>query len=377
MSFEKTVPDVVVIGSVLAGLTAAFELRQRGIEALILEREADVGASWMRRHPQLTLNTHRSLSALPGLAYPAGTGAFPRRDAVVAHLRAFRERHGFDIRHGVDAAAVDRAGEGFRIETNTGAIHARHVIVATGRDALPEIPRWKGIEGFAGRVIHAADLGDARVYAGKSILVIGGGNSGFDVLNHLSRVDTKQVWLSVRRGPALMAKRIAGLAVHRFSPLMAMLPTRLVDYLIAGTQRLAFGDLTRHGFPAGTADAATRLKRHKIAISVDDGAIAAVKKGRIIVVPEVREFTPTGVLLADGRSVQPDIVIAAVGYASALDSLLAPLGLPDGFGGSRPGATAVPNLWLVGMTPSLTSYFRQARLEAKHVAKAVASTRSA
>jgi hypothetical protein len=165
--------------------------------------------------------------------------------------------------------------------------------------------------------------------------------------------------------------------VHRFSPLMAMLPTRLVDLLIAGTQRLAFGDLTRHGFPAGTADAATRLKRHKIAIAVDDGAIAAVKKGRIIVVPEVREFTPTGVLLADGRSVQPDIVIAAVGYASALDSLLAPLGLPDGFGGSRPGATAVPNLWLVGMTPSLTSYFRQARLEAKHVAKAVASTRSA
>ena len=381
MSQQDAVRDVVVIGAGLAGLTAAYELKRHGIDALILERESDVGASWSRRHPQLTLNTHRSLSALPGLKYPAGTGAFPRRGAVIAHLQGFRDTHGFEIRHGVEALSASRTDATFLIETNAGAIWARNLIVATGRDAVSTLPEWKGLETFGGRILHAADFGDARAYAGKSVLVIGGGNSGFDILNHLSRVETGQIWLSLRRSPGLMPKRLGGFAVHRLSPIMAMLPVRLVDLLVSWTQRLAFGDLSRYGFPKSPADAATRLTRNKIAIAVDDGAIAAVKQARISVVPAVAEFFPSAVLLSDGRSLQPDVVIAAVGYSSGLAPLLGPLGALDENGQARMrgelGATAVPNLWLVGMKPSLTSYFLQARREAKAVAASVASARSA
>lgn len=372
------VRHAVVIGSGLAGLTAVHALRQCGIDALVLEREADVGGSWARRHPQLTLNTHRSLSALPGLKYAPGTGAFPKRNAVVAHLKAFRDKHGFDIRFGTEALAVSKVGSLFLIETNAGLFQAENLIVATGRDAAQSIPSWPGLESFTGWVVHSADLGDATAYAGKSVLVIGGGNSGFDVLNHLSRIKTGQVWLSLRRSPGLLPKRLGGFAVHRLSPIMARLPTRLVDLLIGWTQRLALGDLARHGFPKGPSDAASRLKRSKIAIAVDDGAIAAVKRGQISVVPAVTAFSGAAVILADGREVEPEIVIAAVGYTSATSDLLAKLGVVDE--GGHPvlkgdlGATAVPGLWLVGMKPSLTSYFLEARREAKAIARAISAT---
>ena len=66
---------------------------------------------------------------------------------------------------------------------------------------------------------------------------------------------------------------------------------------------------------------------------------------------------------------------AALGYASALAPLLAPLGAIDADGRPRLrgalGATSVPGLWLVGMKPSLTSYFHQARREAKAAARAI------
>ncbi|WP_244631308.1 SidA/IucD/PvdA family monooxygenase, partial [Aureimonas sp. ME7] len=244
-------------------------------------------------------------------------------------------------------------------------MHTQAVVVATGRDAVPIVPRWKGMETFTGQILHAADLGDIQAYRGRSVLVVGGGNSGFDVLNHLSRVDTGPLWLALRRAPGILPKRLGGFAVHRLSPLMASLPTRLVDRLVGWTQRIAFGDLTRHGFPAAQFDAATRLVQNKIAIAVDDGAVAAVKRGQITVVAGVMEFSGSNVMLSDGTTLAPDIVIAAVGYGSALMSLLSPLGAVDEAGRprlrGRLGETAVPGLWLVGMQPSLTSYFQQAQ----------------
>ncbi|WP_426233054.1 flavin-containing monooxygenase [Pararhizobium sp. DWP3-4] len=377
MTTEFSIRDVVVIGGGLSGLTAAHALKLRGIDTLILEKENDVGMPWARRHPQLTLNTHRDLSSLPGLKYPVGTGAFPKRDSVVAHLRDFREKHGFDIQCGVEVFSCRKVDGHFVIETNAGIRRSRHLIVASGRYAFVCMPKWKGLDTFKGRVVHAADFGDAMDYTGKSVLVIGGGNSGFDVLNHLSRVKTGQVWLSLRRPPGLLPKRLGRFAVHRLSPIMAKLPTSYVDKVIGWTQQIAFGDLTRYGFPAGPSDAATRLARDNIAIAVDDGAIAGVKRGQILVVPEVVAFLGTTVTLADRRTLEPDVVIAAVGYSSSLTRVLGPMGVV-GENGSQYGVveldkSTVEGLWFVGMKPSLTSYFVEARREAKSIAFSVAA----
>ena len=80
----------MVIGAGASGLAAAEALRGRGIPVRIIEQANRAGEAWYHRHPQLRLNTHRQLSALPGLAIPKAAGAFPSRDSIIHYLALFR-----------------------------------------------------------------------------------------------------------------------------------------------------------------------------------------------------------------------------------------------------------------------------------------------
>lgn len=370
------IEPAIVIGAGVAGLAVARALMKAGVAAAVLEKESRLAEPWRRRHEQLHLNTHRDLSALPGLAYPKGTPAFPHRDVVIRHMNDFHEANRLPVEFGVSAEAIMFAGDHWIVRTSAGSRLARHVVVATGRDREPYTPQWKGMRAFAGRIIHSADFGDARAYAGKKVLVVGAGNSGFDALNHLAGVDTAAVWLSARNGPALLPKRVGKIAVHRLSPLMARLPLRVADAVMAVTQRLVFGDLTKFGMPPAPAGGASRLTSDYTAIAADDGAVDAIKSGRIVVVPAIREFTRDGVILANGSMVAPDIVIAATGYRTGLERMVGDLGVLDEkgvplFNGGQ-ADPKWPGLWFTGMRPSIRGCFANAAILARAIAGRIA-----
>ncbi|WP_421915383.1 flavin-containing monooxygenase [Mesorhizobium sp.] len=369
---------VIVIGAGAAGLAAADALRKRGVPVVILERELRLAEPWRRRHQQLHLNTHRALSMLPGLAYPPRTPAFPHKGVIVDYLERFAAKRGLAVEFGTTVERIERKDGGWLVRTSNGTRHASHVIVATGRDRVPWIPDWDGIRSFEGRLVHAGDFGAAQAYAGKSVLVVGAGNSGFDVLNHLSRAGTGKIWLSARQGPSLLPKRIGSVAVHRFAGIMASLPTFVVDMMISATQRLIFGDLTRHGLPPAPKGGASRLGTEQIAIAVDDGAVAALKAGRITVVAPVASFNGRSVRLSDDNVIEPDVVIAATGYRSGLETMVGNLDVLDGKGVSKANGgtpTGQPGLWFIGMRPSLTSYFHSAGIQARAIARQIAKAR--
>ena len=367
------IEDVVVIGAGLSGMTAAYELGRRGIRARIIAREEQVGSTWRKRHPQLSLNTHRDISHMPGLQYPSGTSAFPKRDVVAEHLAQFARDNALDIEHGVSVEALSRRDGVFHLATSAGPVLCRNVVVATGRDGDPWQPLFKGAENFGGQSIHACDFGDAKQYRGKRVLIVGAGNSGFDIANHLAKVDLADCWFSVRTGSSVLPKRLLGVAVHKFSPWLARLPTPVVDIAISLTERLAFGDLTKLGFPRSSHKAATRLARDHVAIPVDDGAIKAVREGRIKVVGEVVEFTQAGTVLhKNGVVTAPDVIIYATGYGAHHQSLLGKLVIENGHVPS-PSGPDIPGLWFIGMTPGLISYFHNAREEAVEMAAAMRS----
>ncbi|TRC89668.1 NAD(P)/FAD-dependent oxidoreductase [Mesorhizobium sp. WSM4303] len=369
----------IVIGAGGAGLTAAHALLKAGIQVMVLEKEARLAEPWHRRHPQLHLNTHRDLSALPGVSFPAGTPAFPHRSAVIRHLNEFRAVHRLPVEFGVSVDEIVFNGDHWLVRTGAGPRLARYVIIATGRDRQPFIPAWKGMKAFAGRIIHSAEFGEANDYAGRKILVVGAGNSGFDSLNHLARVNTGQIWLSARHGPALLPKRIGQIAVHRFSPILARLPFKLADAVMAATQRLVFGDLAAFGLPPTPSGGASRLASDYTAIAADDGAVDAIKDGRIIVVPTVREFTRDTVIFDNGVTIRPDIVIAATGYRTGLEAMLGKLGVLDEkdvplFNGAD-SDPKLPGLWFTGMRPSIRGCFANARIQAKAIAARIARER--
>lgn len=74
---------VVIVGGGPAGLAAAAVLNGSHIDAVILERADEIGASWQGHYDRLHLHTVRWLSSLPGLRLPRREGRWVPRDGVV------------------------------------------------------------------------------------------------------------------------------------------------------------------------------------------------------------------------------------------------------------------------------------------------------
>jgi cation diffusion facilitator CzcD-associated flavoprotein CzcO len=375
---DRTFHPVVIIGAGVSGLALAWRLERLGIRPLVLDGAARIAETWRRRHEQLRLNTHRHFSQLPGRHPLRDAGVFASRDAVVRYLETYAGGLRCPIRFGISVSRIDRQGHGWRLRTTDGDVLARHVVVATGRERVPVVPRWPGVESFTGRVIHAADFGDVHAYRDRSILVVGGGNSGVDVLNHLVRIKTRELWLSVRTGTSIVPTRFLGIPVQRLSGIMNWLPTRLVDRSLNMTERLAFGDLRRFGLPHRSAGAATRLENEGVAPAIDNGFVEALKNGQVIALPAVARLERDKVVLADLREVRPDIVIAATGYSPGLEGMVGHLDVLDEKGIPRMnGTVAEPNLfglWFLGMKPRLYGNFHAAVRDSRTLSKRIAQT---
>ena len=77
----------LIVGAGAAGLAVAATLKERGIEADVLERAETIGSSWAGRYDSLHLHTIRWLSGLPGHSDPAQSyGRWVARDDVVRYL---------------------------------------------------------------------------------------------------------------------------------------------------------------------------------------------------------------------------------------------------------------------------------------------------
>lgn len=368
---------VLVIGAGLSGLACARALADRGVAVTVLEGRAGVAQPWRSRHPGLRLNIHRRFASLPGLAPPEGDGVFLKRDTVIDYLERYAAELGVPIRYGAQVEAVVRDATGWHVSSTAGEYSAEHVVFATGRDREPHVPDWPGRANFGGEVLHSADFGDAARFDGRRLLVVGAGNSGTDVLNHLARHRPSDVRVSVRHGPAIVPMRVFGFPLHRLAPLFARMPTAVLDPAFRITQRVFLGNLRRHGLPSHPDGGGTRLVREGVAFAVDDGFAAAVRSGRFRVVPELSGFEGDRVRFADGTTYAPDTVIAATGYRTGLDPLLGRLGVLDGAGVPRhpmgEADPANPGLWFTGFRPIYTGYFDAARIAGDRIADAVAA----
>ncbi len=373
----KQTANAIVIGAGLSGLAAAKELRTRGIDVTVLEASERIATPWRTRHPRLRLNIHRRFVRLPGGQMVYDKDTYLCRDSVVRYLNNYAAGLGVQIHLETRVLAVHRKMGGWHVETNKGDFHCSDLIVATGRERLKATPVWPGMDVFGGEIIHAADFADPRAYDGKRILVIGAGNSGTDVLNHLSRSDPAQIWVSVRHGPAILPTRVLGFPLHRLANLFAGLPKWSLDPMFAVMQRLFFGDLRRYGLPRHSVGGGTRMIEDGVAFALDDGFVAALKAGRVEAVEETLGFTSTAAELSNGRKICPDVVICATGYRPGLEDLFGDFGALDGKGYPlHPMGQADiknPGLWFTGYGVIFQGFFHAAGLSAKRIASGIAS----
>ncbi|MFD2119326.1 flavin-containing monooxygenase [Streptomyces cirratus] len=283
----------VVIGAGPSGLATAAMLQRVGVPAVVLERGEQVGVSWAKRYDHLSLHTARSGSHLPGLALPRGSGTWVGRDAFVDYLEAYRSHHRLRVRLNVPVERIEAASTGpapeaggaggagvrWRVHTGRGPIAARAVVIATGRCRTPHLPDWPGLDSYNGLFLHAAGYRGPAAYRGRSVLVVGAGNSGTEIATALARQGAKQVWIAVRTPPNILPRDSS--RWHALGRLTEFLPAAWRDRSALWTQRCVVGDLTSHGIPRPTTGPFTRNHREGNNPVLDHGFVEAVRTGRI------------------------------------------------------------------------------------------------
>jgi putative flavoprotein involved in K+ transport len=116
---------------------------------------------------------------------------------VADYLEGYAEQFHLPVRHGVKVDELRDNGQGYHISAGSSRFHARNVIVATGPYRSPYTP------GFASELdpaifqLHSSAYCNPGQIPGRSILVVGAGNSGAEIALDLSRAG-KQVWLAGR-----------------------------------------------------------------------------------------------------------------------------------------------------------------------------------
>jgi putative flavoprotein involved in K+ transport len=374
--------NVVVLGAGPTGLAVAAELGRRGPPAVVLERSDAIAARWRSRYDGLRLNTWSGLSRLPGSRLPRSAGRYASRDAFIAYLEGYGRRHAVDVRLGVEATRIDADGEGgWVVAASDGEFSSRHVVVATGWDAEPNLPDWASGAEFAGPVMHASEVRDLSQFAGRRVLVVGAGNSGIDLAGLLVRAGA-DVTVSMRTPPNIFPRDWLGVPLGPIVLLAEGLPSWAVDPIGRFIQRQVFGDLTPYGIPRAPQGFLTRF-RAGVNPAVDDGLVSALKSGRASVVGEVRGLEHGGAILSAGEHRGTDVVICATGYRRGLDALVGHLGVLNTRGGPLydngvPSDPATPGLYFAGFRVALSGQIRRSSGHARRIAKAiaVASTRN-
>lgn len=170
--------DVAVIGAGPVGLFTVFQFGMLGMKAHVVDTLEMAGGQCTALYPE------KPIYDIP---------AFPRIDAadLVESLMEQAAAVGPVYHFGQQAVAVNRldGDRGWRVETTAGTqIDAKAVVIAAGAGAFgPNRPPLPGIEDYEGKCVHYMVL-RRQDFAGKRVVVAGGGDSAVDWAISLSEV---------------------------------------------------------------------------------------------------------------------------------------------------------------------------------------------
>jgi pyridine nucleotide-disulfide oxidoreductase len=365
--------DILIVGAGPAGLATSACLRREGLPHLILEREGRIADAWYRHYDRLQLHTTKTYSGLPMMPWPNTAPRYPAREQVLQYLEAYAAEYRVAPRLGITVQSVQRSGKGFAVDTNTGAMTPRVVVMATGYNRVPKLPSIPGLDGFHGSVIHSSAYKRAGPYAGKRTLVVGCGNSGAEIALDLAEQGVSASM--VVRGPVHVVPRdMFGRPIQHTTVLFSHLPLGLRDAIATGIIGLAVGDLSRWGIVRPALGPNRMIEEFGRIPMLDIGTIGMVKKGRIRVLPAIQEIHPDSVRFVDGVVLPFEAIILATGYSSGLDEVIKGFesiadarGRPNRLGDE----TRIPGLYFVGFRNPPTGALREIALEAPRVARSI------
>jgi len=314
---------VAVVGAGQAGLALGYFLGRQRRRYVILERSGGIASAWRERWESLTLFTPRRYSALPGLSFPGDPDGYPSRDEVIAYLERYAETFELPVEPNSNVEQLERGDDGrFRLTVDGRTIVADMVVVATGPFQAPYVPALA--EKLAADLFQTHAVGYRRpedVPEG-TVLVVGGGNTGFQIAKDLSA--THEVVLSVG---------------SRQKPL----PQRLLG-------RDLFWWLTKAGILNKTVDSRLGRRLRTRDTLIGSSPREMTRRYGVELRPRLVDADGRRVVFEDGGALEVDAVVWATGYRPDHSWIGLPIFDEQGRVRHRRGVTEVPGLSFLGLT---------------------------
>jgi putative flavoprotein involved in K+ transport len=403
-AYDDRDPAVLVVGGGHAGLSIAARLKALDVDVLIVDREARIGDNWRNRYHALTLHNQVHVNHLPYMPFPANWPAYVPKDKLAGWFEAYAESMELDFWTGTEFSggsydegtgrwtAVLRRAEG-----GTRTLRPRHIVMATGVSGIPNVPDMPGLENFRGRVIHSHEYGDAAEWKGRSVLVIGTGNSGHDIAQDLYSNGAKVTL--VQRSPTLIlniepSAQLPYALYGEGTPLddcdlitssMPLALTKKSHRMMAEQARKLdkplLDDLARAGFKVDTEDETGWQFKYwqrggGYYFNVGCSNLIVERKIRVVQLSDIEAFGAEGARTRGGQTLRADLIVLATGYLG-LEQLVRRLFGEDvarrvgpvwGIGGDEQELrnmwtpTGQPGLWFIGGS------FAQCRIYSKVLA---------
>lgn len=202
--------DFIVVGAAQAGLSMAYHLKKQDRKFLILDKEEEIGASWLNRWDSLKLFTPTEFNHLEGFEFPAPKGHYPTKYEVADYFKAYVAKFEFPVQLATLVKKIEKNEGVFYLKTSQGDFYAKNVIIGTGPFHIPYTPAfYKKIDSSITQMHSNYYKNPNQLNEGNS-LVVGGGDSGYQILDELSSSTKNKVYFSGDTSVKTLPQEILG-----------------------------------------------------------------------------------------------------------------------------------------------------------------------
>jgi putative flavoprotein involved in K+ transport len=314
--------EVAVIGAGQAGLAMGYFLKRQGRRFVILDAADSIGSAWRDRWDSLTLFTPRRYSGLPGLPFAGDPEGYPDRDEVIAYLERYAGTFELPIELSSTVRRLTERDSRFVLEVDGRTITADQVAVATGPFQKPNVPEVASRLGPDVFQTHSTGYRRPSDVPQGTVLVAGGGNTGFQITKELSASHKVHLSIGSRQKP---------------------LPQRLLG-------RDLFWWLTNTRLLSTTAESRLGRKLRNRDTLIGSSPRELRRRFGVELRPRVVDADGRTVRFEDGSELEANAVIWATGYRPDYSWIDLPVVDLDGRLRHRRGVTDVPGLYFLGLT---------------------------
>jgi len=198
--------DLIIVGAGPAGITASIYAARKRMNFLVITK--DIGG-------QAALSS--DIENYTGYQYITGPELTKKFEE---HMQEFQIELKYE-----EVVGIKKTDEGFKVKTDKGVYKSKALIIASG--AKPRMLNVPGEQEFKNRGVTYCATCDAPLFPNKDVVVVGGGNSGFDAALQLMKIANK-IYL-IERGPRLRGDEIMRDKVERSEKVTVLTNTNVLE----------------------------------------------------------------------------------------------------------------------------------------------------